>query len=291
MKDKLVRLLFLVFAFMFLYSSISILSNSIKQYKDDTLFQKLASETFEASSEVSQETSDDLTNFESSNSESDYSQIEDSDNFEGSNSTEEISEEPEEDEEPSILPEYQELYSQNSDLYGWIKIDDSYIDFPVMYTPDNPEFYLRQNFNKEYSITGTPFVELPDAENVIIFGHNMQNTSMFSTLDKYKDINYWKEHKYIHFDTLYEKNNYEIIIVASGVAYYDSSEVPADAYLFYQHSYIDNEQEFNDYISNVRKTEYFDSGISASYGDPLITLCTCDYIGKDSRLLIVAKKV
>lgn len=297
MKDKIVRVLFVVFSFMLLYSSISILLKSIEQYKDDSLFQKLASETSEASTEIQQESQQespkDSTKGEDLSPESNYSHSESSNTFEDSASSVDASMIPEKDEneEPSILPEYQELYSQNSDLYGWIKIDDSYIDFPVMYTPDNLEFYLRQNFYKEYSVTGTPFVEFPDAENVIIFGHNMKNKSMFSTLTYYKDINYWKEHKYIHFDTLYQKNTYEIIIVASGTAYYDSSEISDDAYLFYEHCYLNNAQEFEDYISNVQKTEYFDTGVSASYGDSLITLCTCDYIGKDSRLLIVAKKI
>ena len=190
-----------------------------------------------------------------------------------------------------ILSKYKELYEENNELYGWIKIKGTNIDYPVMYSPDEPQFYLHRNFNKEDSFSGTPFILVPDTNNIIIYGHNMKNKTMFSALRNYKDIEFWKENPYIEFDTLYEKAVYEIFAVTNTVVYYDKNEIPFNAYLFYQHTNLETEKEFNDYIKNVQKDAYFDSKISPTFGDSIITLCTCDYVTKNARLLVIARKV
>lgn len=190
-----------------------------------------------------------------------------------------------------ILSKYSALYEQNSDLYGWIKISDTPIDFPVMYSPDEPQFYLRKDFYKNYSLIGTPFIITPSTQNTIIYGHNMQSDSMFSSLSKYKDKEYWQEHKYIQFDTLYSESTYEIFIVTNSIVYYSDDSIPEDAYLFYEHTNFDTQNNFDEYISHAKDAEFFDSEISANYQDSLITLCTCDYNAQNSRLLVIAKKI
>ena len=190
-----------------------------------------------------------------------------------------------------ILIKYSALYEQNSDLYGWIKISDTPIDFPVMYSPDEPQFYLRKDFYKNSSLIGTPFIITPNTQNIIIYGHNMQNDSMFSFLSKYKDKKYWQGHKYIQFDTLYSESTYEIFIVTNSIVYYSDDSIPADAYLFYEHTNFDTQNDFDEYISHAKDAEFFDSKISANYQDSLITLCTCDYNAQNSRLLVIAKKI
>lgn len=203
--------------------------------------------------------------------------------------------------EKEILPEYRKLYSENSDLYGWIKIDDTEVDYPVMYTPLNQNFYLHRNFDKEDSFSGVPFLEVPnapnnvvteDTENIIIYAHNMKNGTMFGSLKKYyKDKSYFEKHRYIEFDTLYEKAKYEIISVSSAVVYYND-DAPENEYLFYDHTELDTEEEFNEYIENMKKNALFDIETTAQAGDKLITLCTCDHtFNENGRLLIVAKKV
>lgn len=107
--------------------------------------------------------------------------------------------------EKVILADYKELYEENNKLYGWLRIDGTNIDYPVMYSPDEPQFYLHKNFNKEDSFSGTPFILVPDTNNIIIYGHNMKNKTMFSALRNYKDMKFWKKNPYIEFDTLYKK--------------------------------------------------------------------------------------
>ena len=190
-----------------------------------------------------------------------------------------------------ILPEYNQLYNENNDLYGWIKIDDTVIDYPIMYSPYDPEMYLHKDFYRQDSISGTPFVLDPNCSNIIIFSHNMKNGTMFGSLKEYKNYDFWQKHRYIQFNTLTQKSTYEIIAVSSAIAYYKKSDIPQNAYLFYEHTNLSTQQEFDSYIENAKKNAYFETGISATFGDSIITLCTCDYFTKNARLIVVAKKL
>lgn len=192
---------------------------------------------------------------------------------------------------PAILSEYSELHNENPDLYGWLQINDTVIDYPVMYSPYDPQLYLYKNFYKEDSKSGTPFILTPSSTNTIIYGHNMKNASMFSSLLKYKDIEFWKTHRYIIFNTLTSKGIYEISIVANEIVYYDEAKIPDGAYLFYKHSNLDSKGDFDEYVNELKKNSYFDSNISLEYGDELLTLVTCDYVQENSRLVVVAKKI
>lgn len=118
--------------------------------------------------------------------------------------------------EPAMLERYQQLHEQNADMAGWIRIDGTQIDYPVMYTGD--DFYLSHGFNKEESKSGTPFIDkrctlLPFGTNTIIYGHHMKNGTMFAELERYQDESYYQDHPTIQFDTLYEQREYEIIAV------------------------------------------------------------------------------
>ena len=119
----------------------------------------------------------------------------------------------------------------------------------------------------------------------------MKNASMFSSLLKYKDIEFWKTHRYIIFNTLTSKGIYEISIVANEIVYYDEAKIPDGAYLFYKHSNLDSKGYFDEYVNELKKNSYFDSNISLEYGDELLTLVTCDYVQENSRLVVVAKKI
>lgn len=199
--------------------------------------------------------------------------------------------------ERKILGEYQSLYEENNDLYGWIKIKGTTIDYPVMYTPENPNFYIDKNWKKEvcYKGVGTSIYisgEVKEkSKNIIIYGHNMKDSKMFGALKFYTDYEYYKTHKYIEFDTLYEKQRYEIISVSKAVVYYDESEIPENAYLFYNHIDLDSKEEFKSYIKYVKQNVWYNIKETAQYGDQLITLCTCNSWTKNGRLLVVAKKI
>lgn len=197
-------------------------------------------------------------------------------------------------EDGGILPEYRKLYEENGDMYGWIKVDGTNIDYPVMQTPDRPNYYLRRNWTGEYSIKGIPYIDervTDNSENIFIYGHNMDDGSMFGDLPEYKDETYYKNHKYIEFNTIYERAKYEIVSVSKTVALEDSELLTTSEYYVYQHTELDTPEEFNNYWSNIKKNEYFDTGVTAKYGDRLITLSTCDYWTEGARLLVIAKKI
>ena len=114
----------------------------------------------------------------------------------------------------TILAKYESLYRQNSDMIGWIKIEDTNINYPVMQTEiNNPTFYINRNFEKKESISGTPFIDSRctlKSENIIIYSHNMKNGTMFGELTKYKDEEYYQKHRVIIFDTIYEEREYAV---------------------------------------------------------------------------------
>lgn len=202
---------------------------------------------------------------------------------------------PETLEEPLVvLPAYEKLLNENNDLFGWIKIDDTSIDFPIMQTIEDQNFYLRKDWNKDYSWYGLPFADCQvtlDSNNVIIYGHNMSDGAMFGDLTKYKDVSFYESHKFIKFDTLYEKGLYEIISVSKTTACFTYEEVNKLDYYFYFHINMNSEEEFNEYVSKAKETAYFDTDVTAEYGDKLLTLSTCDYWTENARLLVIAKKV
>lgn len=192
----------------------------------------------------------------------------------------------------SFLSDYQDLYLQNNDMVGWIKIEDTKINYPVMQSKDNPNFYLKHGFDKAYTDYGCPYiqencdVDIP-SDNIIIYGHNMKDSSMFSGFMKYTDKSFWESHKTIRFDTLTEKCNYEVIAVFKTVVYTDSPE----SFKYYQFVNADTGDEFNAYITKCKELALYDTGVTAEYGDKLITLSTCEYSRNNGRMVVVAKKI
>lgn len=207
--------------------------------------------------------------------------------------TKEIETETQEKEEPQILPQYEEIYQENQDLVGWIKIEDTPIDYPVMQTFDDPIFYIHRNWDKNESQTGLPLIDARctlESENIIIYSHNMKNGTMFGSLKKYNEESFYEEHQTIKFDTIYEENEYQIIAVLLAQVFYD--EAPAEGeFVYYDYIELDSEEQFQEYIDQVKALSLYDTGVTAEYGDSLITLCTCNYHVKDGRFLVVAKKI
>lgn len=191
-----------------------------------------------------------------------------------------------------VLPEYAALFEQNSDMVGWITVADTKINYPVMQSVDNPNFYLKHGFDKSYSDYGCPYVgENCDvnkpSDNLIIYGHHMKNGTMFSDLEKFKSREFWEGHKTFCFDTLTEKQTYEIIAVFKSVVYTGS----ADEFRYYQFTDADTTEQFERFIQRVKDKALYDTGVAAEYGDKLITLSTCEYSATNGRLVVVAKKI
>ena len=191
--------------------------------------------------------------------------------------------------EPVMLSKYVSLYEQNSDLFGWLRIDGTPIDYPVMHTPYDPERYLHTNFAREYSFGGIPFIDADcsaDSDNLLIYGHNMLDGSMFRSLMKYQDKSYWQSHPTISFDTLYEEGEYEVLAAFYDRVYYQYE----DCFKFYQFIDAADEADFDNAIANFRSKALYDTGVTAAYGDKLITLVTCAYHVEDGRFVVVARK-
>ena len=195
------------------------------------------------------------------------------------------------EEEPvAILEEYAILYSMNPDLVGWIKIDGTRIDYPVMQNKDNEDYYLSHNFYKQYSYSGTPFVSKnysPNNNNIIIYGHNVNNQTLFSELINYQNESYYKTHQLNKFDILTQENDYQVIAVFKSRVFYEDEKV----FKYYKMDYNLNENEFNYYIDNIKSLSLYHIDTSATYGDKLITLSTCYNEIEDGRFIVVAKLI
>lgn len=192
---------------------------------------------------------------------------------------------------PDILSEYKNLHNKNKKLIGWIKIDDTNIDYPVMQTVNN-EYYLNHNFNQEEDRNGCIFMDyqcdvIEGCDNMILYGHHMQSGKMFGTLNKYSSESYYQEHPNIQFDTIYEKGQYEIMYVFRSKVF-SEEEI---TFKYYQFINAGSEQEFNSYMNEMAALSLYDTGVTATYGEQLLTLSTCDYQENDGRFVVVAKRV
>ncbi len=192
---------------------------------------------------------------------------------------------------PEVLDEYKNLYNSNKRLIGWLKIDDTKIDYPVMQTTNN-EYFLNHNFNQQSDRNGALFLDkdcdvLEPSTNLIIYGHHMKSGNMLGTLDKYSSEEFYKEHPVIQFDSIYEKGTYEVMYVFRSKIYSEEDVV----FKYYQFIDAGSEQEFNSNMQEMASMSLYDTGVTASYGDRLLTLSTCDYYVDDGRFVVVAKRV
>ena len=191
---------------------------------------------------------------------------------------------------PDVLDEYKDLLNKNKKLIGWLKIDDTIIDYPVMQTSDN-QYYLEHNLNQEYDRNGSIFMDkdcdvLKPSTNLILYGHHMKSGKMFGSLDKYSSKEFYEKHKYIYFDTIYEKGVYEVMYVFRSRVYNEQDVV----FKYYQFIDAGSEREFDSNMREMAEDSLYDTGVTASYGDQLLTLSTCDYQEKNGRFVVVAKK-
>lgn len=190
-----------------------------------------------------------------------------------------------------ILPEYETLYNKNKKLIGWLKIDDTNIDYPVMQTSNN-EYYLDHNFNQEYDKNGSIFMDaacdvVHRNTNLIIYGHHMKSGKMFGNLNNYSKKEYYEKHSTIRFDTIYEKGIYEVMYVFRSKIYNEEDIV----FKYYQFFDAASEKEFDSNMKEMAALSLYDTGVTAAYGDELLTLSTCDSSETDGRFVVVAKRI
>lgn len=192
--------------------------------------------------------------------------------------------------EPTILPEYQELYNLNNHLVGWITIPDTKIDYPVVQSPDKPDFYLNHDYGKKWSAAGCIYAReecdiFTPSDNITLYGHHMKNGSMFAQLDKYKKKSFWQDHQLFYFDTLYERHTYQVFAV------FKTTANLGEGFTYHLFDDAANKEEFDAFIAQVHKLQFYNTGVTAEYGDKLLTLSTCEYTQDNGRFVVVAKRI
>ena len=188
-----------------------------------------------------------------------------------------------------MLEKYAGLYEQNSDLFGWLSIDGTPIDYPVMLSLEDNEKYLYSNFEGKYSFAGVPFAEnvcTSESDNILIYGHNLKDGTMFRSLLKYERKAFLKKHPTIMFSDLYGEYEYEVMSVFYDRVYNRNENV----FKFYQFLDVDTEEEFDYAASQLKQKSIHDTGVNAEYGDQLITLVTCAYHVDNGRFVVVARR-
>ena len=189
-----------------------------------------------------------------------------------------------------VLPEYAQVFTENPDTVGWICIDGTRVNYPVMHRPEEKDFYLYKDFYKKYSSNGSIYIHeecdvFAPSDNVTIYGHRMNSGAMFADLLKYKDAEFFNAHPHIQFDTLQQRSYYVVMSVFT-----ISSSINNG---FQYHQFVDaaNEEEFDSFVQQCQIRALYDTGITAQYGDKLITLSTCEFGDSNRRVVVVAKQI
>lgn len=191
-------------------------------------------------------------------------------------------------EENGMLTKYMPLYQRNNEFSGWIEIEGTNIDYPVMQNTQTNAYYLHRNFEREDSNAGIPFLDFqctlsPRSDNMIVYSHNMKNGEMFHDLLNYKEIDYYNDHKIIKFDTLYESGEYEVYAVLR-------TKVGANnEFKYYESINFKDETEFNTFVNTAIKRSLYNTGVNPQYGDKLLTLSTCSYNTDNERFVVFCK--
>lgn len=189
-----------------------------------------------------------------------------------------------------VLPAYRALWEQNQDLVGWLRIDGTDIDYPVVQRPDDNDYYLRRGFDGLYAPGGTLFLDArcdpgPDGAtaNWLVYGHNMTDGSMFGTLARYADEAFWREHPAFTFDTLYESGTWQVAAVLR-------TELGADELPYYAFFDAADRARWQTWMDAILPLALYDTGVQPRYGDQLLTLSTCGDTapGTAARLAVLA---
>lgn len=198
---------------------------------------------------------------------------------------------PESDPAPTENP-YRDSFLANPDMAAWLQIPDTVIDYPVMWTPKDENYYLRRGFDGSKNQNGCLILDTdscvdPLTTNLIIHGHNMKSGAMFGTLKKYEDEDFFRDHRTVILYTEKCMRSYEVIAVFRSQVYKKSESV----FKYYKFFQADTEEEFNDFYENIKALSLYDTGVTAAFGDRFLTLSTCSYHVEQGRLVVVAKEV
>lgn len=203
----------------------------------------------------------------------------------------------EKNEETGTYNVFDDLYSQNPDIKGWISISNTKVDNPIYQSSDakDKDFYLTHNMLKQKSRYGALYFDYNNhiefennSKNLTIYGHNMRDKSMFGSLSKFRDISFYKKNPIIKLKTLYEQNNY--VIFATFIA--NAKAKDDNGYLYnYTLSQFESSEHFLSWIDEALERSLITTNIEIDENDEILTLSTCCYDFDDARFVIMAKKL
>lgn len=213
----------------------------------------------------------------------------------------------EEEKEPPLLKRAEKLLEQNPDTVGYISVPGTEVDNPVVQTVDN-DYYLHIGFDGQDYRAGTVFMDWRDvfswkesehSENIVLYGHNMADNTMFGSLRRYRqDLEFYKESPIVKFSSNYKDYSYVIfgLVITSGDAVPPSDDLYADpmtweGFPYWNMEELDDKKHFNYYVDTIKKMNMIDNKIDVEFGDDLLTLSTCYSDEDNSRFLIVARRL
>lgn len=193
---------------------------------------------------------------------------------------------------PVILSKFSALYEENNDFAGWLSIEGTKINYPVMAREGDNDYYLDKNFNGQEDKNGLLILDyrsnlLESGNNIIIYGHNMKTGVMFGTLDNYKSKDFCMKHQKIRFDSLYHEGTYRVVAAMLSAVAYEDEEV----FRYYDAIDVSTQERFDEFWQNIEENALYTTEESLAYGDTCLVLSTCDYYTEDGRFVVIAKKI
>ena len=186
-------------------------------------------------------------------------------------------------EAPTMQHDFTALQAENPECIGWVSIPGTEVDFPIMQSQDKPEFYLDHDFSREYDMYGLPFLDARcslDNGNLLVYGHHMNDGSMFSCLHKYQDKEFWQAHQEVFFETSAGEDLYCVAAVLRLKGSYKPGE-----WSIFQSAEPDGRT-----MEEIAARQLYDTDVEILPGDKLLTLVTCEYSQQNGRLAVIAVK-
>ncbi len=181
------------------------------------------------------------------------------------------------------------LHEENPDCIYWLTIPDTVIDYPVMFRPQDKDYYLRRDFYGDYSGSGTLYMDEdcdPEwGDNLIIYGHHMNNGTMFAALENYKSREFYEAHPQITLQTLHGEETYRVMAVFTTPVY------TGNDFAYYNFTVTGDPTVYENFVRECLSRSLYETGETAVYGRRLLTLSTCEYSQKNGRMVVVAVRV
>ncbi len=180
----------------------------------------------------------------------------------------------------------EKLKGENKDYIGYLEVPGTSISYPIMQTRDNPDFYLKHDFNKNYSFYGTPYLsaycDINKSDNLIIYGHNINGGKMFGALEQYMDKDFFNKHRKIYFTTD-RRRKYEVFAVMS---------VNIREFEYWKFVMAKDEKYYDKFVEKVLEHSLWSAGEKPKYGEQMLMLSTCDNgKGDDWRIVVAGKEI